>query len=80
MPNAFKRCVIALTGDFDKPYEKVKKWIELQGGQCSVKIGSNVTHLVCSEDHLKKEVSMGESTFPTSTWAYSTNAQHVLPT
>ncbi|MCJ1281427.1 hypothetical protein MMC26_000746, partial [Xylographa opegraphella] len=58
MPNGFKRCTIALTGNFDKPYEKVKKWIENQGGQCSARIGSNVTHLVCSEEHFKKGVSM----------------------
>ncbi|MCJ1386901.1 hypothetical protein MMC17_010029 [Xylographa soralifera] len=58
MPNGFKKCIIALTGEFDKPSEKVKKWIEIQGGQCTTKIGSNVTHLVCSEDHFKKSVSM----------------------
>ena len=76
MPTAFKKCIIALTGDFDKPYEKVKKWIELQGGQCSLKIGPNVTHLVCSEDHYKKGVSMGEFTFGTFIRACSINAQN----
>ncbi|MCJ1398129.1 hypothetical protein MMC11_001326 [Xylographa trunciseda] len=57
MPNGFKKCIIALTGDFDKPYERVKKWIEIQGGQLTVKIGPDVTHLVCSEDHFKKSVA-----------------------
>ncbi|MCJ1432784.1 hypothetical protein MMC27_002141 [Xylographa pallens] len=58
MPTGFKKCIIALTGGFDKPFATIKKWIELQGGQCALKIGPNVTHLVCSEDHFKKGVAM----------------------
>ncbi|MCJ1389867.1 hypothetical protein MMC18_002724 [Xylographa bjoerkii] len=58
MPHGFKKCIIALTGDFDKPYERIKKWIEIQGGEFTSKIDSNVTHLVSSKDHFKKSVAM----------------------
>ena len=60
---ALKKCRIAVTGDFGKarPYEKIKHWIEFQGGSIATKVDSSVTHLVCSQEHFKKNVAMGES-------------------
>lgn len=61
--NALKKCTIAVTGDFGnaRPYEKIKHWIEFQGGTFATKVDTNVTHLVCSQKHYKKNVAMGES-------------------
>lgn len=61
---ALKKCTIAVTGDFgkSKPPEKIKHWVEFQGGTFASKIDANVTHLVASQEHFKKNVAMGEST------------------
>lgn len=58
-----KKCAIALTGDFGKarPHVKIRHWTEFQGGTVVTKVDVNVTHLVCSQEHYKKNVAMGES-------------------
>ncbi|MCJ1246397.1 hypothetical protein MMC30_003604 [Trapelia coarctata] len=57
---ALKKCTIAVTGDFgkEKTYEKIKHWIEFQGGSMATKVEVKVTHLVCSHEHFKKNVTM----------------------
>ncbi|MCJ1472638.1 hypothetical protein MMC13_001287 [Lambiella insularis] len=60
MPTGFKDCVIAVTGDFgsNKSHDKIKKWIETQSGRFVTKISADVTHLVPSKEHFKRQVAM----------------------
>ncbi|KAI9859912.1 MAG: hypothetical protein M1830_006247, partial [Pleopsidium flavum] len=56
MKNPFKRFTIALTGDFGHghSHEKMREWIEANGGTFARQIDGNVTHLVCSLEDWKK--------------------------
>ena len=58
-----RKCVIALTGDFDIDgnHKKMRQWIERNGGQYAAEIEDGVTHLVCSEDHFKRKTAIGKS-------------------
>ena len=58
--NCLAGSTIALSGDFGKErsHEKIKQWIEANGGTFTTKIDTNVTHLVCSRAHFKKKVAM----------------------
>ena len=62
MKDPLKKCTIAVTGDFGKTRttEKLKHWIEKNGGTYATKIDGDVTHLICSLEHFKKSVSMGK--------------------
>lgn len=59
--NPFKGRIIAITGDFGKQrsHEKIKQWIEANGGTYAERISVEVTHLVCSKKHYKGSVTMG---------------------
>lgn len=61
MKNHLKNFMIAVTGDFGqhRTHEKIRQWIELAGGIFAPKIDSDVTHLVASKEHYKKNVLMG---------------------
>ena len=61
MGKGLKKCVIAATGDFgtDKSDRNIRSWVEYHGGTFTSNITSEVTHLVCSHDHYKRNVQMG---------------------
>ena len=65
MKNPFKKFTIALTGDFGsaRSHEKMKDWIEVNGGTFAKQISSDVTHLVCSLDSWKKGSKLRQCTF-----------------
>ncbi|KAL6715479.1 hypothetical protein ACLMJK_006440 [Lecanora helva] len=58
--NPFKNLSIAITGDFGEKRgpEKMKEWIQVNGGKFAPEISSNVTHLICSKRHYKENVTM----------------------
>ena len=64
MKNPFKRFTIALTGDFGqgRSHEKMRDWVEANGGTFSKQVNSNVTHLVCSLKDWKKAPNIGKCT------------------
>lgn len=61
MKHPFKPFTIAVTGDFGetRTHDKMKQWIEANGGTFAPKISVEVTHLVCSKEHYKKSVTTG---------------------
>lgn len=61
-----KRFTIAITGYFgeQRSLEQIRKWIHVNGGTVAHDVSSQVTHLVCSKKHFKKDVAMG-----TAPWA-----------
>lgn len=61
MKHPLKRFAIAITGDFGetRTHDKMRQWIEANGGTFAPKISAEVTHLVCSKEHYKKSVTMG---------------------
>lgn len=54
---------IAVTGDFGerRDIQKMKTWIQANGGTFAGDISSKVTHLICSKKHYKKNVDIGTS-------------------
>lgn len=56
-----KRFTIAVTGYFgeQRSLEQARKWIQVNGGTFASEVSSEVTHLVCSKEHFKKNVAMG---------------------
>lgn len=56
-----KRFTIAVTGNFgeQRSSEQMRKWIHANGGTFASDISPDVTHLVSSKEHFKKNVAMG---------------------
>lgn len=52
---------IAVTGDFGerRDIQKMKSWIQANGGTFAGEMSSKVTHLICSKKHYKKHVDIG---------------------
>ncbi len=61
MKTPLKKFTIAVTGEFGelRTHDKMKQWIEANGGTFATKISAKVTHLVCSREHYKKSVAIG---------------------
>ena len=61
MKAPFSLCTIAITGDFGKQrgINKMKDWIQVNGGTFVTEITPKVTHLICSKEHFKKDVTLG---------------------
>ena len=61
MKQPFKSFVIAVTGDFgpNRSFEKMRQWIQVNGGIFSYDINPQVTHLVCSKEHFMKNRGLG---------------------
>ena len=61
MKDPLKKVVLATTGDFgkDRSDQKIKQWVERQGGTYASKIGPDVTHLVASKSHYKRSTKIG---------------------
>lgn len=55
------RCTIAVTGHFGpkRSHEKIKQWVEANGGTFSRDVTKAVTHLVCSKEYYKGNTRMG---------------------
>ena len=73
MKQPFKPFTIAVTGDFGeaRTHDKIKQWIEANGGNFTLKISAEATHLVCSREHYKKQVAMGTFAIIISRLQYS---------
>ena len=56
-------CTVAVTGDFGlaRSHEKMKQWVDRNGGTFSKDITKSVTHLVCSKEEWKRNAPMGIS-------------------
>ncbi|KAL8745143.1 MAG: hypothetical protein Q9190_002701 [Brigantiaea leucoxantha] len=61
MKSPMKKFTIAVTGDFGalRTHEKIRQWVENNGGTFALNISPDVTHLVCSKEHYKRSVTMG---------------------
>ena len=61
MKHPLKSFVIAVTGDFgtDRSFEKIRQWIQVNGGVFSYDINAQVTHLVCSKEYFRKNRGLG---------------------
>lgn len=61
MKHPLQRLTIAVTGDFGskRSHDKIKHWVEVNGGTFSKDITRSVTHLVCSKEDYKKNVPTG---------------------
>ncbi|MCJ1462632.1 hypothetical protein MMC07_001234 [Pseudocyphellaria aurata] len=61
MKDPLKSFTIAATGTFgpQRSYEKIRQWVEANGGTFTMTISPKVTHLICSREHFKKGVAMG---------------------
>ena len=56
-----RRFTIAISGYFgeERSVERIRKWIHANGGTVAHDVSPEVTHLVCSKKHFKKDVAMG---------------------
>lgn len=62
MGKTFRGIHASHTNDFDaKKNDKIKGWIEYNGGTFSREISSNVTHLIASPKAWKNKVPLGET-------------------
>ena len=61
MKGPFKAFTIAVTGDFgqNRSLEKMRQWIQVNDGTFSYDVNSDVTHLICSKEHFKKNRGLG---------------------
>ncbi|KAF2238042.1 hypothetical protein EV356DRAFT_529536 [Viridothelium virens] len=65
-----KNLTIAATGDFgsDKPHDKIKQWVEYNGGTFSSTVDTHTTHLIASKDHWKKRLPMVRKAIHKGDW------------
>ncbi|PGH11131.1 hypothetical protein AJ79_05078 [Helicocarpus griseus UAMH5409] len=54
MGKTFRSITASLAGDFGPTAEKVKQWIEANGGRFFRSLDSNVTHLIATKDAFRK--------------------------
>ena len=61
MKDPLKALTIAVTGDFGpaRTNDKIRQWVQVNGGTFSYDINLNVTHLICSNEHFRKGSKMG---------------------
>ena len=62
MKEPLTNCIIAITGDFGatRSITALKKWIEVNGGKVAKAVSSKTTHLICSKENWKRQVSTGK--------------------
>ena len=62
MKHPFKGCIVAVTGDFGerRGIEKMRQWIQVNGGEFVQHIDVDVTHLICSKEHFLRDVTLGK--------------------
>ena len=63
MKDPMQRFTIAVTGDFGhkRTHDKMRQWVQKNGGTWSKDINNNVTHLICSKEQFKRKTPMGSS-------------------
>lgn len=61
MKYPLRQLTIAVTGDFGRvrTHEKLKQWIEKNGGKFVRTISEDVTHLICSKEDYKDGAPLG---------------------
>lgn len=61
MKDPLRKDFIAVSGDFgeERSHEKIKRWIEVNGGKYETSITDRTTHLICSKKHWKRRAKMG---------------------
>lgn len=77
MKDPLQRFTIAVTGDFgpQRGHEKIRQWVEANGGTFAFHLGPEVTHLICSRKHFKRGVAMGMSY---SVFSYPIALLHIM--
>ncbi|KAI9709830.1 MAG: hypothetical protein M1812_007622 [Candelaria pacifica] len=57
MKNCLENLTLAITGEFGsaRSHENLRRWIKNNGGAFAEQIDDQVTHLICSMDHWKKQ-------------------------
>ncbi|KAF2816901.1 uncharacterized protein BDZ99DRAFT_492830 [Mytilinidion resinicola] len=58
MKDPFGKFVIAATGNFDVGIDKIRGWVQVNGGKWTTTITKHTTHLVCTKEHWKRDVQM----------------------
>ncbi|KAF2502311.1 hypothetical protein BU16DRAFT_554377 [Lophium mytilinum] len=58
MKDPLGKFVIAVTGNFNDSNEKIKGWVQANGGKWAATITKHTTHLICSEEHWKRDVQL----------------------
>lgn len=61
MKDPLRKDFIAVSGNFgeDRSHEKIKSWIEINGGRYETSITDRTTHLICSKEHWMRKAKMG---------------------
>ncbi|KAL8894822.1 MAG: hypothetical protein Q9207_008400, partial [Kuettlingeria erythrocarpa] len=59
--NPLMGLIIAATGDFGsgRSHEKLRQWVEKNGGQWATKMSEDVTHLICTKEDYRTKAPMG---------------------
>ena len=75
-----KNLTIAVTGHFgdQRSPQQIHQWIHANGAIVAHEISSNVTHLVCSKEHFKKNVAIGTAYCLLKLTTHYTDSQPLL--
>jgi anthranilate synthase/indole-3-glycerol phosphate synthase/phosphoribosylanthranilate isomerase len=65
MGKTFAKVNVYIAGDFGSKGDKVKQWVEANGGTFSRELNHHVTHLISTQNAFKKPIPI--STAPLST-------------
>lgn len=59
MGQPFRKINASIAGGFGSYGDKIKQWVEVNGGKFSKQLNSNVTHLITTESAFKKSTPEG---------------------
>ena len=59
MGKTFGKVKVCLSGDFGPKAEKVRQWVEANGGRLSKHVDTDVTHLITTKDAFRKPTGEG---------------------
>jgi hypothetical protein len=60
MGKCLQKLVITSSGDVGHKPDQLRKWVEANGGRWVGKMQGDVTHMICSKDHWKKNAVAGK--------------------
>ena len=59
MGNTFRNINVSLAGDFGPKGDKIKQWVEANGGTFSKELNEEVTHVISTQNAYRKKVAAG---------------------
>lgn len=69
MGHTFHHINVSLAGDFGPKGDKIKQWVEANGGTFSKELNEEVTHVISTQNAFRKKVPASKLSIPSAQWS-----------